>query len=123
MKAVIVIAQASVNSFATWAQIPQVRGLDRVTHTEDNGPRRSSECFRSSTFRRTPDPCSTRIGRYRHRAYTKTCQGATSVALMRRRSLTEFFMSYPASPQGYRFIAHLPAGAETGQPDRRTLLF
>ena len=60
---------------------------------EDNEPRQSFECSRSSIFRQTRGLRSIRIERYRHRACTKTCPDATSAALTHKRSSTEFFLS------------------------------
>ena len=97
IKAVMVIAQASVNSFATWSK--SARGSDKGGSCGIHAvPRRSFGCSRFSTFRRTRGPCSAQTERYRHRACTRTCPGAAGVAPTHKRWWTEFFMSYRQCP-------------------------
>lgn len=101
MKAVIAIAQASANSFATYVESdPSQRFRRGCPGIEEDRPRRSFEYFRFSTFRRTQGPCLIRTECCRHQAYRKTCPGATSVVPTHKRSSTKFFMGHLRPPRG-----------------------
>ena len=75
---------------------------------KNNRPRRSFECSHFSTFHRTRGPCSTRTGRYHHRACTRTCADAIGAALTHKRSWTEIFMSHSHHHRDTDFLPTFP---------------